>query len=242
MAECSESAGVMAVPCLARSGRIAGPPAISVSLFANAISLPASIAATVGARPAVPTTPVTTTSAPCAVAHALPASAPATISRPAGSTPGEPSDLAEKLSTGSSRPLHAENFDSMFRNTPAPRCHKCISKALGFRAGRRPRPRARRAAARVSTRRRCPRPSPSAGTRRPGQASRSSRLYSSPRNIHVASPRRASATRHPRRRRDSSPRNLHVAPLVSAEYPRGTRGVAAIHRPRGARACAAKSS
>ena len=76
MALCSLSAGVMAVPCFFSNGRMAGPPAIRVSLFARAMSLPASMAATVGGSPAVPTTPVTTTSAPCAVAQAVAASAP----------------------------------------------------------------------------------------------------------------------------------------------------------------------
>ena len=40
-----------------------GPPAMSVSLFASAMSLPALIASTVGSSPAQPTMPVTTTSA-----------------------------------------------------------------------------------------------------------------------------------------------------------------------------------
>mmetsp|Transcript_55482 Transcript_55482/g.131754 ORF Transcript_55482/g.131754 Transcript_55482/m.131754 type:complete len:202 (+) Transcript_55482:590-1195(+) len=62
MAECSESAGVILTPYFLRSGRMTGPPEMSVSLFASAISLPASIAATVGSSPAHPTMPVTTTS------------------------------------------------------------------------------------------------------------------------------------------------------------------------------------
>ena len=57
MAECSESAGRMWTPYCAASGSTYGPPAISVSLFARQISLPALMAATVGCRPAQPTMP-----------------------------------------------------------------------------------------------------------------------------------------------------------------------------------------
>jgi len=48
MAECSESAGRIFTLCLLASGSTKGPPAINVSLFARAMSFPASIAATVG--------------------------------------------------------------------------------------------------------------------------------------------------------------------------------------------------
>jgi hypothetical protein len=57
MALCSESAGRMLTPYLAASGSTYGPPAISVSLFARQMSLPCSIAATVGCSPAQPTMP-----------------------------------------------------------------------------------------------------------------------------------------------------------------------------------------
>ena len=63
MAECSESAGSSLIPCFSMRGRTTGAPAIKVSLFAKAISLPASIAAIVGSNPAQPTIPVTTVSA-----------------------------------------------------------------------------------------------------------------------------------------------------------------------------------
>ena len=52
--ECSESAGRMLTPCSRASGSTYGPPAISVSLFARQMSLPAFMAATVGCRPAQP--------------------------------------------------------------------------------------------------------------------------------------------------------------------------------------------
>mmetsp|Transcript_210 Transcript_210/g.921 ORF Transcript_210/g.921 Transcript_210/m.921 type:complete len:232 (-) Transcript_210:136-831(-) len=59
-AECSLSAGRILTPCFWMSGTMWGPPAISVSLFASAMSLPALMASTVGCRPAQPTMPVTT--------------------------------------------------------------------------------------------------------------------------------------------------------------------------------------
>ena len=80
MAECSESAGVILAPCFVSSGRMTGPPAISVSLFASAIVRPSLIASIVGKRPATPTTPVTTVSAPGATAAAIWPSGPVTIS------------------------------------------------------------------------------------------------------------------------------------------------------------------
>mmetsp|Transcript_20380 Transcript_20380/g.60288 ORF Transcript_20380/g.60288 Transcript_20380/m.60288 type:complete len:205 (+) Transcript_20380:749-1363(+) len=80
MAECSESAGVIFAPCFLSRGRMAGPPAMSVSLFARAMVRPSLIASTVGSSPAHPTTPVTTVSAPGAVATAVCPSGPATIS------------------------------------------------------------------------------------------------------------------------------------------------------------------
>lgn len=52
--ECSESAGRMLTPCSRASGSTYGPPAISVSLFARQMSLPALMAATVGCNPAQP--------------------------------------------------------------------------------------------------------------------------------------------------------------------------------------------
>mmetsp|Transcript_21499 Transcript_21499/g.43545 ORF Transcript_21499/g.43545 Transcript_21499/m.43545 type:complete len:262 (-) Transcript_21499:120-905(-) len=80
MAECSESAGVILAPYWSSSGRITGPPAISVSLFASAIVRPSLMASMVGSRPAQPTTPVTTVSAPGATATAVCPSEPTTIS------------------------------------------------------------------------------------------------------------------------------------------------------------------
>jgi len=53
-AECSESAGRMLTPCSRASGSTYGPPAISVSLLARQMSLPALMAATVGCSPAQP--------------------------------------------------------------------------------------------------------------------------------------------------------------------------------------------
>ena len=52
------------------------PAHTSVSLFASAMSLPASIAASVGSRPTMPTTAVTTISAPLSAAQAVRPSMP----------------------------------------------------------------------------------------------------------------------------------------------------------------------
>lgn len=57
IAECSLSAGKRLTLCFAARGSTYGPPAMSVSLFARQMSLPASMAATVGWSPAHPTIP-----------------------------------------------------------------------------------------------------------------------------------------------------------------------------------------
>lgn len=80
IAECSESAGVITAPCFLSSGRMTGPPEMSVSLLASAIVRPSLIASIVGSSPATPTTPVTTVSAPGATAAAIWPSGPVTIS------------------------------------------------------------------------------------------------------------------------------------------------------------------
>ena len=76
IAECSESTGRMRTPyCFA--ALITRPPAhTSVSLFASAMSLPALMAAIVGSRPTMPTTAVTTMSAPLSAAQAIRPSMP----------------------------------------------------------------------------------------------------------------------------------------------------------------------
>lgn len=80
MAECSLSAGRMCTPCFCASGSTNGPPAMSVSLLARQMSLPLSMAATVGFRPAQPTMPVTHASASACAATAQMPSSPARIS------------------------------------------------------------------------------------------------------------------------------------------------------------------
>mmetsp|Transcript_1093 Transcript_1093/g.3085 ORF Transcript_1093/g.3085 Transcript_1093/m.3085 type:complete len:224 (-) Transcript_1093:89-760(-) len=80
IAECSESAAVILAPYFSRSGRMMGPPAMSVSLLARAMVRPSLMASIVGSRPAQPTTPVTTVSAPSATATAVWPSGPVTIS------------------------------------------------------------------------------------------------------------------------------------------------------------------
>mmetsp|Transcript_10264 Transcript_10264/g.15456 ORF Transcript_10264/g.15456 Transcript_10264/m.15456 type:complete len:204 (-) Transcript_10264:288-899(-) len=70
MAECSESAGIMSALYSSSRGKITGPPAMRVSLFARAMVFPFLMASMVGRRPAQPTIPVTTVSAELALATA----------------------------------------------------------------------------------------------------------------------------------------------------------------------------
>ena len=55
IALCSLSTGKMRVPRFLQRSSMTSPPATKVSLFARAIPLPASIAATVGKKPLIPT-------------------------------------------------------------------------------------------------------------------------------------------------------------------------------------------
>ena len=62
MAECSLSTGIISAPYFRAASITSSPAHTSVSLLARAIRLPASMAAIVGQRPAIPTTAVTTVS------------------------------------------------------------------------------------------------------------------------------------------------------------------------------------
>mmetsp|Transcript_690 Transcript_690/g.1482 ORF Transcript_690/g.1482 Transcript_690/m.1482 type:complete len:309 (+) Transcript_690:752-1678(+) len=79
IALCSLSAGRRLIPCSLTSGLITGPPLMSVSLFARAISFFNLIASIVGFSPAAPTIPVTTVSAESIVAAARIPSSPCII-------------------------------------------------------------------------------------------------------------------------------------------------------------------
>ena len=98
---CSLSAGRMLIPCSFASGSTKGPPAISVSLLARQMSLPALMAATVGVRPAQPTIPVTVASTEGKAATSHIPSTPAAIS---GAYPPR-SDLAAERASLSSATL-----------------------------------------------------------------------------------------------------------------------------------------
>ena len=63
MAECSESTGTISAPFSVARAVTKGPAQTIVSLLARAMRLPPSMAARVGASPAMPTTAVTTVSA-----------------------------------------------------------------------------------------------------------------------------------------------------------------------------------
>mmetsp|Transcript_2009 Transcript_2009/g.7569 ORF Transcript_2009/g.7569 Transcript_2009/m.7569 type:complete len:253 (+) Transcript_2009:1721-2479(+) len=80
MALCSESAGRILTPCFTARGTMAGPPAMRVSLLARQMFLPASMAATVGGRPAQPTMPVTVESTSGCLATSTMPSGPKRIS------------------------------------------------------------------------------------------------------------------------------------------------------------------
>ena len=76
MAECSLSTGISSVP-FSRTRRITMlPPQTSVSLLARAISFPASIAASVGARPTEPDTATITRCTPSRQAARISPSSP----------------------------------------------------------------------------------------------------------------------------------------------------------------------
>mmetsp|Transcript_20478 Transcript_20478/g.50900 ORF Transcript_20478/g.50900 Transcript_20478/m.50900 type:complete len:314 (+) Transcript_20478:768-1709(+) len=79
MALCSLSAGSMLMPCSLTRGLMTGPPLMSVSLFARAMSFFNLIASMVGWSPAAPTIPVTTVSAESIVEHARIPSSPCMI-------------------------------------------------------------------------------------------------------------------------------------------------------------------
>ena len=76
IAECSLSTGRMETPFCFANGIIICPAVTSVSLFASAISLPASIAAIVGRTPSIPTMAVTKISDSASVATAIKPSMP----------------------------------------------------------------------------------------------------------------------------------------------------------------------
>ena len=63
MAECSESTGTISAPFSRARSITNGPAHTKVSLLARAMRLPVSMAARVGARPAMPTRAVTAVSA-----------------------------------------------------------------------------------------------------------------------------------------------------------------------------------
>ena len=78
MAECSESTGRMDTPFSFAKGIMMWPAVTNVSLFARAMSFPASMAAMVGRMPIIPTTAVTTISADSSVAASIRPSMPLT--------------------------------------------------------------------------------------------------------------------------------------------------------------------
>ena len=80
MAECSESTGMISAPQRCASRMTSSPAQTSVSLFASAMRLPRSMAASVGRRPIMPDTAVTTVSAESSKAAASsPSIPPATL-------------------------------------------------------------------------------------------------------------------------------------------------------------------
>ena len=131
MALCSLSAGTILILCSATRGLITGPPEISVSLLARAMSFLALMAAIVGSKPADPTIPVTTMSQLGRVAHATRPSAPCTTSvlQPGG----REERTAEAASGVDMQARVGENcfiWDTM-RSTLVPAARDTISKLSG---------------------------------------------------------------------------------------------------------------
>ena len=87
MALCSLSTGRMATLCFAASRVTSSPAMTRISLLATAMSLPARIAASAGARPAVPTMEMSTMSASGIVASLIRPSGPPWQAVPEGSWP-----------------------------------------------------------------------------------------------------------------------------------------------------------
>ena len=86
MAECSESTGRILTPCFFASGIITCPAHTRVSLFASAMSCPASIAAIVGFMPIMPTIAPTTISASGRAAASISPSIPDSTLQPVSET------------------------------------------------------------------------------------------------------------------------------------------------------------
>ena len=80
MAECSLSTGSRATPFFATASMTMEPPATRVSLLARAMSIPASMAASVGRSPTMPETAVSSISAESQVATAMSPSMPESTS------------------------------------------------------------------------------------------------------------------------------------------------------------------
>ena len=92
MAECSLSTGISSAPFSRTRGITTLPPQTNVSLLARAISLPASMAASVGARPTEPETATITRCAPSWQA-----------ARTSPSSPGGPASMPVPSSSERSR-------------------------------------------------------------------------------------------------------------------------------------------
>ncbi len=86
IAECSESTGYMCEGESVSSRRMRSPATTSVSLLAKAMSLPARMAATVGARPLYPTVAVTTVSMSSRDMASSMARLPAAVAMPSGAS------------------------------------------------------------------------------------------------------------------------------------------------------------
>ena len=124
MALCSESTGMMATPFSAAKRFTSSPAHTSDSLLANASVLPASMAATVGFRPEMPTAALSTRS--------LSASA---ATRQTPSSPQQISVSVKPFSfSASARPTCSSNSAA----TRGLTCKICFSKASAFRPAANP--------------------------------------------------------------------------------------------------------
>src|SRR4051795_3153972 len=98
-AECSESTGMIDAPVASASAMTSSPPTTSDSLFASARSMPSPSDATVGPRPADPTSAFSTRSAPLSVTSLTSPSGPLSTS------PSVQRSAARAVARSSARPI-----------------------------------------------------------------------------------------------------------------------------------------
>src|SRR3954452_5426194 len=127
-AECSESTGMTRAPVASASCMTSSPPTTSDSLLASARSIPSPSVATVGPRPALPTSALSTRSASASTTSRTRPSAPASTSpsahasaaRAAASASASAMRLTPCVRACSTRPSHERSADSPTSSKSSP--------------------------------------------------------------------------------------------------------------------------